>query len=31
VLFPLSGLRNTRLDLDPEPAHVFHVILAYLL
>ena len=31
VLFPLGGLRNTRLDLDPEPAHVLHVILAYLL
>ena len=31
VLFPLSGLRNTRLDLDPEPAHLLHVVLAYLL
>jgi uncharacterized protein (TIGR04551 family) len=30
VLFPLSGFRNTRFDLDPEPAHALHVILAYL-
>lgn len=29
VLFPLSGLRNVRLDLDPEPAQLFHLILAY--
>ena len=29
VLFPLSGLRNVRLGLDPEPAHLFHAIIAY--
>jgi uncharacterized protein (TIGR04551 family) len=31
VLFPFGGLRNTRLGLKPEPAQLFHVILAYLL
>jgi len=31
VLFPLSGLRNTRLNLDPEPGHIFRVMLAYVL
>jgi uncharacterized protein (TIGR04551 family) len=29
VLFPLSGLRNVRYDLDPEPAHTLHVVLAF--
>lgn len=29
VLFPLSGLRNTVLSLDPEPAHLFHMVLAF--
>ena len=29
VLFPLSGLRNRQLNLDPEPAQLLHVILAY--
>lgn len=29
VLFPLAGLRNSRLGLDPEPAHLLHVILAF--
>jgi len=31
VLFPLAGLRNNRLGLDPEPAHVFHMVMGYLL
>jgi len=29
VLFPLSGFRNVRLDLGPEPAHTMHLVLAY--
>lgn len=29
VLFPLPGLRNVRLDLDPEPAHTLHLLLAF--
>ena len=29
VLLPLAGLRNVRLDLDPEPAHLFHAIIAF--
>jgi len=29
VLFPLSGMKNLRLGLDPEPAHLFHAIIAY--
>ena len=29
VLFPLGGLRNVRLGLDPEPAHLFHAIIVY--
>jgi uncharacterized protein (TIGR04551 family) len=29
VLFPLSGFRNVRLNLDPEPAHTMHMVFAY--
>lgn len=29
VLLPLSGLRNTRLGLDPDHAQTFHLILAF--
>ncbi len=29
VLFPLAGLRNTALDLDPQPAQLLHLILAF--
>jgi uncharacterized protein (TIGR04551 family) len=29
VLVPLSGLRNVRFDLDPEPAQTLHLLLAF--
>ena len=30
VLFPFSGLDNTKLNLSAEPAHTLHLILAFL-